>query len=142
MIKFPSLDLSSYIHLPEANHTILVPTDSPSAIWTNTQASYTSFIVRKFQRSVVGEWLETIWAGQLWNQAVGINIQLGTLNTGSKIQVKLTTETLLDESVICRDQSQSRVLLGKIVLLSIFRVVSFPFGALCVGRQVFFGRII
>jgi hypothetical protein len=64
------------------------------------------------------------------------------LNTRSKIQIKLAIETLLDESIIRWDESQGRILFGKVVLLSIFRVVSFPFGALCVSGQIFFGRVV
>jgi len=134
VVELPSLDFPSYIYLPQADHAILIPTDNPSAVWANAQASYAPFVVRKPQGSVVREWLKATWTGQLGNQAIGIDIQLCALDTWSEIEVKLATEAVLDKAVIRRNEPQRRVFLRKVIFLSIFRVLSFPLGALCISR--------
>ena len=52
---------------------------------------------------VRGEWFEAIWTGEFGYQAIRVYSKLNPLDPGSKVEVKLPAEPLLDKLVIGGD---------------------------------------
>lgn len=54
---------------------------------------------------VCRERLKATWAGELWDQTIGVYSKFSSLDSWGKIEVELSAESLLNKLIIGRDQA-------------------------------------
>ena len=91
---------------------------------------------------ICGERLKAAWTGEFWDQTIGVYSKFSPLDSGGKIEVKLSAEPLLDKLIICRYQAQSGILVWKEITFAILLVGGLPFLSLFLVRKILFWRIV
>lgn len=133
-LDLPQLNTSE--NLPHSDSSIIATSRKPKSNRVDRNRSNLSNVTDKLVGGEGWERSEILGRGKLWKQRLGVNVELLSPDSGSKIKIQTSLESLVDALVVSWDETEGVVLLGQVVLVAIFWFLLFPFLSFLVCWEV------